>query len=115
MRRNGTLVVLVGLFMMLPTLMMGCGHSKVQLVPIQSYEETTISFLKDGQTIRSEIISKLGGKYAEAFECGRILIFTLDRKYRIELSDDDVKYHLILVFDENDGQILKKHSLVRIR
>lgn len=123
----------------------GCGNRKVQLVVPKQNEKTPISFLEDGQTTKSEVMSRLGkkqaltseddriliftldkkdrievmsrleGKQAWEFENGRILVFALDKKYRIESSANKARFHLILVFDEIDGRILKKHSLVRIR
>ena len=85
------------------------------MVGIQQNEITPISFLKDRQTSKDEVISRLGERKIGEFENGRILIFALDKKYQIASSDDKIRYHLTLVFDEIDGRILKKHSLVRIR
>ena len=123
----------------------GCLNHNVQMVVPKQNEETPISFLKDGQTTKSEVTSRLGEIQAKGSEDdrtviftldkndrrrvtsklgerqtweskkGRILIYILDKKYRVASSVDKTRFHLILVFDENDGRILKKHSLVRIR
>jgi hypothetical protein len=122
-----------------------CGNHNVQLVAPKQNVETLISFLEDGQTTMSEVMSRLGKtntrksgddrdlifildknnriavmsspveKQEWKSEDGRILIFILDKKYRIVSSADKARFHLVLVFDESDRRILKKHSLVRIR
>jgi hypothetical protein len=91
----------------------GCGPQKVLLGGAGQKEHTPISFLKDRQTAKSEIISRLGR--SQELENGRILIYILDKKYRIVRAQDKVRFHLVLVFEGNEGRILEKHSLVRIR
>ena len=94
-------------------LVTGCGPQKVRLGGAGQKGDTPISFLRDRQTTKSEIISRL--RRSQALENGRILIFILDKKYRIVRTEDKVRFHLVLVFDSDEGRILEKHSLVRIR
>ncbi len=123
----------------------GCGNHAVSVVAPEQNKEPALQFLKDGETTRSEVFSRFGEKPARKsedddaviftmdkdgritgmpkyeerlvreFENGRILIFALDKKYRVPSSVKKAKFHLILVFDETDGKILKRHSVVRIR
>ncbi len=91
-----------------------CGHHNVEVAVPNPDKETPISFLEDGRTTRSEVISRLG-KLAASFEGGRILVFALDKKYTVTPNEDKVRFHLTLVFNEHDEQILSEHSLVRIK
>jgi hypothetical protein len=91
-----------------------CGHHDVGVAVPKPDEEKPVSFLEDDQTTRSEVISRLG-KLAASFEGGRILVFALDKEYNVAPNDNKVRFHLTLVFDEHDEEILKKHSLVRIK
>ena len=93
----------------------GCGYQRAKLVVIKQNENTPISFLRDGQTTKSEVLSRLGELDGREFENGRILMFVLDENYRIAPSANSAQFHLTLVFDESDRRILKKHGLVRIR
>jgi hypothetical protein len=86
----------------------------VEVVAPEAAEQTPVSFVKDGQTTKSDIAAQFG-TLAASFEEGRILVFALDKKYQVTAYERDVKYHLVLVFDESEGQVLQKHSLVRIK
>lgn len=91
-----------------------CGHHNVEVAVPNPDKETPVSFLEDGQTTRSDIISRFG-KLAASFEGGRILVFALDKKYTVTPNEHKVRFHLTLVFNEQDEEILKKHNLVRIK
>lgn len=122
----------------------GCGNHAVRVAVPKSVEETPISFLKDGQTTKREVTSRLGGKHEWVeddgtivfmsdgndrikvvpkreqtpmweFEDGRILVYALDKKYRVAASANKARFHLTLVFDEINKWILNKHNLVRVR
>ena len=93
----------------------GCGGKKVRLGDAGYGAKASFSFLKDGRTTKSEIISRLGQSQDKEFENGRIMIYVLDKNYRIVRSGDDSRYHLILVFGAGNGSTLSRHSLVRIR
>lgn len=104
------LILLLATTMCLP----GCWHHRVEMVAPEAAEQIPVSFVKDGQTTKSDITEHLG-TLAASFEQGRILVFALDKKYRVTASEEKVKFHLVLVFDEEGGQVLQKHSLVRIK
>jgi hypothetical protein len=115
MRGRRSLFTVFSLHLVLLGFMAGCGPHKAQVVPIKPNELTPISFLKDGQTTKSEVISRLEERQARKLEAGRILIFALDKKYQVVSFANKARFHLTLVFDEIDVQILKRHSLVRVR
>ena len=96
-------------------LVAGCGGRKVRMGDSGQVPKAQFSFLKDGRTTKSEIISRLGQHQDKEFEDGRILIYILDKNYKIVRSGDSSRYHLILVFDAGDRMTLTRHSLVRIR
>lgn len=93
----------------------GCGYRKAKMISIEQNENALISFLKNGQTKKSEVLSRFGKFQGQELENGRILMFVLDDDYRIAADADKSRFHLILVFDETKGWILRRHSLVRIR
>ena len=144
MGRGRTPLAISSLYMVFLSFAAACGNHDVQLVAPKQNVETPISFLEDGQTTMSEVMSRFGKmkvgkseyegdlifwdknnrlavmsssreKQAWKSEDSRILIFLLDRKYRIVSFADKARFHLTLVFDESDRLILQKHSLVRFR
>jgi hypothetical protein len=111
-KRGPAIVLFYAMFLIFVA---GCGGQKVRLGDAGLKGNALFSFLKDGRTTKSEITSRLGQRQDGEYEDGRILIYVLDNKYRIVHSGDKSRYHLILVFDVENGMILTRHSLVRIR
>jgi hypothetical protein len=109
------ILLTVSLLWLALCLIEGCGYHNVRLIVPKQNEQTPISFLKDGQTTKAEVMSRFGQKQTGTFEGGRILVFMLDKQYRIVTYDDKARFHLILVFDDRDRQVLKTHSLVQVR
>lgn len=62
-------------------------------------------FLQNGKTDKQEIIDRLG-EPPSSYENGRIVIYY----WR---SEELKIYHVVLVF--NEGNVLKRHSIVRVR
>jgi len=101
----------------------GCAHN-VQTVNREIAQHAGLSFLRNGETTKAEVLSRLGRKYAQ-FDGGRLLAYRLDGKYQVVARDftnyhsrghlewGNGKYSLVLVFDENE--MLQRHSLVRVR
>lgn len=73
------------------------------------FESKNLGFLQDGKTNRQEILDIWGQNPSYRFEDGRIVIYIWSE----EGKDFTGIYNVVLVFDEND--ILKKHSIVRVR
>ena len=115
MRGPKTALVAAILSMALLESAVGCGYHRVQVVSPVRNGGTPLSFLEDGLTTKSDVLSRFNERRAVKFEDGRILVFPLDGKYRIASSDQKVRFHLTLVFDRENKRILEKHSLVRIR
>jgi len=96
---------------------LGCSH---HIVGINGEEAgKLLPFVKDGTTIKQEVIRRLG-RPTESYENGRIIIYLMvhRRGHPLEVFNTENKdnsrivgtYQLILVFDR-DG-VLDRHSLV---
>jgi len=100
--------------------LMACTAHKVQTIDPGVTGYTGLSFLKDSQTTKEELLSNLGTPSAQ-FEEGRILTYRLDGKYQAVQRPSGqsptpwhrAQYSLVLVFDA--AGILQRHSLVRVR
>ena len=143
-QRVGFAIVILQISIIIFGLGSGCGHHKVQMAAPKPNEQTPISFLKNGQTTKGDVFSRFGGSRTledsrtivfsddegavkieamlqsgavpiRELENGRILVVSLDKKYRIAKSADRTRFHLILVFTGTDGQTLERHGLVRIQ
>lgn len=84
------------------------------MVAPEAESRTPVSFIKDGQTTKTEVTSHFG-TLAASFEEGRILVFALDKKYQVTAYEGNVKFHLVLVFDEEEPSVVEEHSLVRVK
>jgi hypothetical protein len=73
------------------------------------YQQTWLPFLEDGKTSKSDVESKLG-KPPRQFEGGKIWTYGMVGLWVI---NENPEYSLVLVFDEKN--VLRKHSLIRIR
>jgi len=71
----------------------------------ESFADGKFAFLKDGKTLKQEIIEQLSGDTI-SYEEGRIIIYPWT-------GDDSKVYHLVMVFNEDN--ILKIHKIVRVR
>jgi len=108
-------------------LITGCAATTQKVVGDQEIKENLAAFLEDGKTTKQEVLLKLGIPSAQ-FEEERILT------YRLGLNDQGTMvvgapefilkdrrisrwmqscYSLVLVFD--DRNILKQHSLLKVR
>ncbi len=112
-------------FLCLPVLLLACA-SKYYYVNDIELQQKWLPFLVDGKTTKEEVESKLDSPsyqydersvhYATAikYEEGRIwaymMLITEEGLRVVEFSGH---YHLVLVFDEKN--ILKRHSLVRVK
>ena len=100
--------------------LMACTAHKVQTIDPGVTRNTSLSFLKDSQSTKEELLSNLGAPSAQ-FEAGRILTYRLDGKYQAiprpsgqsPAPWNRAQYSLVLVFDA--AGILQRHSLVRVR
>ena len=101
----------------------GCGSAhKLQTIDPGVTRDTRLSFLKDSQTTKKEVLLNLGTPSVQ-FEEGRILTYRLDDKYQAVQRPSGqsptpdpwypARYSLVLVFDA--AGILQRHSLVRVR
>jgi len=99
----------------------GCGSAhKLQTIDPGVTGHTRLSFLKDSQTTKKEVLLNLGTLSVQ-FEEGRILTYRLDGKYQAVPRPSGqsptpwhrAQYSLVLVFDA--AGILQRHSLVRVR
>jgi len=101
--------------------LMACTAHKVQTIDPGVTRHTSLSFLKDGQTTKKEVRSKLESSPSAQFEDGRIFTYRLDGKYQAVQRPSGqsptpwhrAQYSLVLVFDA--AGILQRHSLVRVR
>ena len=99
------------------SLILGCSHYVVKIDDKEA--DNLLPFIRDGITIKQEIVSRLGNP-VESYEDGRIIIYIMaDRgRNRLEIINYEKKdyskviatYQLVLVFDSNN--VLEKHSLV---
>jgi len=112
-------------FLCLPVLVLACAQKYYYVNDIE-LQQKWLPFLVDGKTTKEEVESKLDSPsyqydersayYATAikYEEGRIwayiMLITEEGALVVEISGN---YHLVLVFDEKN--ILKRHSLLRIR
>jgi hypothetical protein len=77
-----------------------------------------LGFIQDGQTTREETYLRLG-EPAAFCEAGQIMSFRLGKDeggyFPVEKATGfvDVRYSLIMVFDERD--VLRRHSLVQVK
>ena len=91
----------------------------------ESGEPVDLAFLRDGQTTRGEVTTNLGGADA-TFQDQNILTYCLGSHTKAGYTVPDlssryrwggmwygIKYNLVLVFD--DGGILRRHSVVKIK
>ena len=95
-----------------------------------------LSFIQDGNTTRAEILQRLGEPSKTYLPEHKVLVYFLYQKavhpeqrsnelsrgstpedseaiVATEPGDDSAKYHLVVSFDETD--VLKRHSLIRVR
>ncbi len=111
--------------LLLALILTGCAAHETQTVSSEITKQTWLSFLRDGKTLKAEVLSRLGTPSAE-FEGSRILTYRLDGRYEVVVSDykahaiggrlsewKRAQYSLVLVFDAD--KILQRHSLVRVR
>jgi hypothetical protein len=102
------------LFMVSLNFAAACGYHRVEVAYPDQPEASVLSFLEDSLTTRSDVISSLGREYTN-FEGGKILIFLLDKQFKVINNAYRTRYHLVLVFKSDIEPILIKHSLVRIK
>jgi len=106
-------------------LLMGCADPAVAIEKFRAFEADTLSFLRDGQTTRPEILLKFGTP-ASKFEGDRILTYDFVRDQSGEwrrvgsTTTSDWRFYvlpgtcsLVLVFSPEG--ILAKHTLVKDR
>jgi hypothetical protein len=93
-----------------------CGYHHVEPVRPDAYSRVaTLSFLKDGETTRTDIVSRLG-QPSGTFEQGRIITYWLDTEYRVAgRGEETTRYSLVLVFESPNEVLLKRHSLDRVK
>jgi len=108
------------IYVLLSVILTSCAH-KVQIVNQEIFREAGLSFLKDGETTKAEVLSNLGTAQAQ-FEGGSILAYRLDDTYQVVIRTyasggclewGRANYSLVLVFDEDE--VMQRHSLVRVR
>jgi hypothetical protein len=98
----------------------GCGAPKLKHID-KNLEETWLSFIKDGETTKEEVILKYGTP-VKTFTKENILIYIVRFDKTKGFVNDTIpslhyyptgNYHLVFVFDQHD--ILKKHSFLQTR
>ncbi len=104
---------------MLVCFLVGCA-TPTQKPPEPGVDAHLLDFLRDGQSTKEAVVLKLGQPSA-VLESGRILTYRVgqEKKGGYFLRDacafdwSNLKFSLVLVFDESE--VLRQHSLVRVR
>lgn len=89
--------------LLIVALAISCAPKRQVIDP--QFESNRFGFLRDGKINRQEIIDRLG-EHSSSYENGRIVIYYW-------LGEENKAYNVVLVFNEQD--VLKRHSVVRVR
>ena len=98
-----------------PTTSLGMPHSQVdQNSPVEVFDALAswLFSLPHVRTERMELMARLR-EPTQTFESGRIVVYRLDKNYKVTHDWAETRYSLVLVFDSDD--VLERHGLVQVR
>ena len=108
MKESGNLLDVISSLVLIVIFVLSASCAPKRQVMSPQFVGEKLGYLQDGRITRQEIINHLGNP-SYLFEEGRIVVYI----WSDERTDSMAVYNIVLIYSE--GDVLAKHSVVRVR